>query len=111
MRTLDSQDLEDIVYGACLLGCGGGGPFSTARDMLKAILDLTDKITVLDATEADAEDTFVVTAYIGSATAASHTAFKHLAPPMPARDWSRRSTGLWQVCFRQKSAQSIASRQ
>jgi uncharacterized protein len=80
MRTLDSQDLEDIINGACFLGCGGGGPLSTAQDMLETILSLTDKITVLDAAEADADDTFVVTAYIGSATAAVNTAFKHLAP-------------------------------
>jgi DUF917 family protein len=80
MRTLDSQDLEDIVNGACFLGCGGGGPLSTAQDMLQTILSLTDKITVLDVTEVDAEDTFVVTAYIGSATAAAHTTFKHLSP-------------------------------
>lgn len=80
MRTLNSQDLEDIVNGACFLGCGGGGPFSTAQDMLQTILNLTDKITVLDVTEVGATDTFVVTAYIGSATAVVDTTLKHVSP-------------------------------
>ena len=80
MRTLDSQDLEDVIYGACFLGCGGGGPFGTAQEMLQTILNLTDKITVLDVTEVDAADTFVVTAYIGSATAVVHTTLKHVSP-------------------------------
>lgn len=80
MRTLGSQDLENIVNGACFLGCGGGGPLGTALDMLQTILSLTDKITVLDVTEVGAEETFVVTAYIGSATAAVHTTLKHISP-------------------------------
>jgi len=80
MRTLDSQDLEDIINGACFLGCGGGDPFGTAQEMLQTILSLTDKITVLDVTEVGVEDTFVVTAYIGSATAVVHTTLKHVSP-------------------------------
>jgi DUF917 family protein len=80
MRTLDSVDLEDVVNGACFLGSGGGGPLGMAQNMIQTILSFTDKITVLDVDEVGAADTIAVTAYIGSATVAAHTALKHRSP-------------------------------
>lgn len=37
MRTLDEQNIRDIIYGTTLLGGGGGGPLSAGLEMLNTI--------------------------------------------------------------------------
>ena len=47
MATLNQQDLEDILNGACIFACGGGGPYELGEKLLQDVqgagtVDLVD---------------------------------------------------------------------
>lgn len=51
---LGQADLDDIVLGACALGCGGGGPLAMARAVAGYLASLPEKVMVADpATDVD----------------------------------------------------------
>ena len=52
MRKLHKQDIVEILYGATLLGAGGGGSLCFGLDMLKK-LEKTGEIIELDLLELD----------------------------------------------------------
>lgn len=69
--TLTRQDLEDILHGAAILACGGGGPVGIGRD----IIDYFDKnnlqVQLVDPKAVDAKAWMCVSAFIGSPNAAA----------------------------------------
>ncbi|HIE23467.1 MAG TPA: DUF917 domain-containing protein [Candidatus Korarchaeota archaeon] len=55
MRTLTSDEVEDLIFGAEILGCGGGGSVELALDILKQAEErgLNLKIALLDEIKED----------------------------------------------------------
>jgi DUF917 family protein len=69
--SLSSQDLDDVLDGACILGAGGGGPYSLARQLRDDIVS-TGKPVVLAAPATIPDDArAAVSAGVGSPIAAS----------------------------------------
>lgn len=66
MRTLHGQALEDIVYGACILGSGGGGSLRQARKLLGTISMIAGEIKMADVSEVPEDSMLTVVAGIGS---------------------------------------------
>ena len=40
MRTLDWQEIDDILLGATVLGCGGGGDYEEGRALMRRAYDV-----------------------------------------------------------------------
>ncbi|WP_170574821.1 DUF917 domain-containing protein [Ruegeria atlantica] len=69
MKKLSRQDLEDILYGAAILGTGGGGELSEGLAMIDDALALGKEFIMVDLDEAP-EDALVCTPYILGAISA-----------------------------------------
>jgi DUF917 family protein len=73
MKTLTAQDLQDLLHGACILGSGGGGPFSIGQQILKDLSSFPPPVLAPVAAVGDAEMMYV-SAFVGSPDASgSHT--------------------------------------
>ena len=51
------EDFEDVIIGAKILGCGGGGEESLARVRINYILEKGLKVKVIDPKDVPDEDT------------------------------------------------------
>ncbi|MGC9962004.1 MAG: DUF917 domain-containing protein [Acidimicrobiales bacterium] len=69
MSQLDTQDLEDILNGACILACGGGGPYSLGQKLVAAIAALP-VVDFVDPSDVDGAAQMAVSAGVGSPDAA-----------------------------------------
>ncbi|MGH9170584.1 MAG: DUF917 domain-containing protein [Acidimicrobiales bacterium] len=69
MSQLEKQDLEDILDGACILACGGGGPYTLGRKLVAAILSL-GPVELIDPSDVDPAAQLAVSAGVGSPDAA-----------------------------------------
>jgi len=68
VKTLTWSEVEDILLGATILGCGGGGEFSEGRDSMRRIYDRGLAVT-LAAPDEIAADTLVACPYaVGAMT-------------------------------------------
>jgi hypothetical protein len=65
MRQLTEQDLKDLLAGACILGAGGGGPFSIGESVLKDLAALPP-VVLADPSEVQETDRMAVSAFVGS---------------------------------------------
>ena len=74
-RVLKEQELRDILNGACILGCGGGGPLSIGSAILDDILKLGAPVLLADPASIAPDATMAVSADVGSPNAASGGAF------------------------------------
>jgi hypothetical protein len=75
-RTLDGQDLDDILAGACILGSGGGGPLVLGQELVKDVVKLgVPPLRALK--DVGDRDTAAVSAAAGSPTAAATGAFPY----------------------------------
>jgi uncharacterized protein len=75
-RTLDARDLDDILVGACILGCGGGGPLVLGQELAKDVVKLGIPPLRAVADVGD-DDATAVSAAAGSPTAAATGAFPY----------------------------------
>ncbi len=71
MRTLSSQDLNDLLNGACILGSGGGGPLTIGAEMIKDILKISNTVQLAEPSEIDGSAQMAVSAYVGSPDASN----------------------------------------
>src|SRR5690349_7637614 len=79
-RTLSRQDLDDILAGACVLGCGGGGPLVLGHELVEDVVKLGATLGMprLRAPEHVADDAMTaVSAVAGSPTASVSGAFPY----------------------------------
>lgn len=78
MRILQLQEAEDILYGACIYGTGGGGSLSDGLDIIRNIYS-NGKMIRLIALE-DVEDDWLVASpyYVGSVAAPSEEVVEKL---------------------------------
>lgn len=60
MRTLDAADLEDIAFGAAVLGTGGGGDPYIGKLLARTALEMHGPVTLLDLEELP-DDAHVIT--------------------------------------------------
>jgi DUF917 family protein len=71
MRALSTQDLNDLLNGACILGSGGGGPLTIGAAMVKDIETFQTPVQLADVTDVPATAQMAVSAYVGSPDAAA----------------------------------------
>ncbi|MEI7759357.1 MAG: DUF917 domain-containing protein [Thermoleophilia bacterium] len=70
MRALAWHEVEDILVGATILGCGGGGGLAYGMDQMRLIYD-SGRVVMLAASEEISADTVVACPYaVGAMTAA-----------------------------------------
>lgn len=69
MTELQREDLEDILNGACILACGGGGPYGLGEQLVEATLK-KGAVDLVDPTAVDAHAHMAVSAGVGSPDAA-----------------------------------------
>ncbi|NNE34540.1 MAG: DUF917 family protein, partial [Rhodothermales bacterium] len=71
MRTIQNrQDLEDILNGTCILGSGGGGPYSVGNALIEPIMK-AGGVKLIEPSEAGDADHMAVAAGVGSPEAAT----------------------------------------
>ena len=65
MKTLDRQDIEDIVVAGKILGTGGGGEEEWARPLIKSVYESKKTFRLIDLAELKPRDTVVIASRIG----------------------------------------------
>ena len=65
IRTLSERDLEDLIEGAIVLGCGGGGDPQVARDTLQQALSQGKEFSLLDPEYLKEESWVCILGYVG----------------------------------------------
>jgi uncharacterized protein len=84
-RALTKQDLYDILNGACILGCGGGGPLTLGKQLLAEVIP-KGTVHLIDPKAVGDDELMAIAAGVGSPLAATagfpfdvvHIAFKAL---------------------------------
>lgn len=66
VRTFDRQDLADILDGVVFYASGGGGPKKTAAEIMKSILEISDRVPYVEPGKLGAERWAPVLAAMGS---------------------------------------------
>ncbi|MEM0244147.1 MAG: DUF917 domain-containing protein [Zestosphaera sp.] len=64
--------MNDMIYGAALLGAGGGGSITQGLKIIKEIIDSGRKVVIADLSEVSDEELAVVSAGMGSPLAAKY---------------------------------------
>lgn len=65
MRSLTKQDMLDLLVGAGILGCGGGGSAQSGRQLIDAIYDLGKQFTLTDPNEIPDDRHLCIIAQVG----------------------------------------------
>jgi len=65
LKTLDQQDIEDIIVGGKILGTGGGGEEEWARPLIEKVYESKKAFKLIDLSELNTEDTVVIASRIG----------------------------------------------
>jgi DUF917 family protein len=65
MRTLTRVDLEDYMFGAVILGCGGGGEASSGRELVDYAFDHGHKFNLVDISELKNDDMLCIISSVG----------------------------------------------
>ncbi|WP_455283643.1 DUF917 domain-containing protein [[Eubacterium] cellulosolvens] len=66
MRVLRERELKDIVYGATLLGSGGGGSPENGMQLVKSILEIANEVKLVDPQEVPDYSMLCVVAGMGA---------------------------------------------
>lgn len=86
------QDLADILTGSVFLASGGGGAVKTGEQMLKQILDFTDKVAYIAPEDVADSATMPVMAGLGSPDALEKMGFDYA--PLRAFELLEKEKGL-----------------
>ena len=65
MKTLDRQDIEDIIVGGKILGTGGGGEEEWARPLIEKVYESKKTFRLIDLSELRPDDMVVIASRIG----------------------------------------------
>lgn len=65
MKTLTRQDMEDLLLGAEILGCGGGGTVASGRKMIAEVLRKGKEFRLADPSEISENELIVIVSAIG----------------------------------------------
>jgi hypothetical protein len=65
MKTLTKQDMLDLLVGAGILGCGGGGSEQLGRQLINAIYDSGKHFSLIDPDEIPDDEYLCITAGVG----------------------------------------------
>ena len=65
MKILSSEDMENLLIGAEIMGCGGGGPVEWAREMINEVFDKGKKFRMIDPQELPDDSLVVITGRVG----------------------------------------------
>lgn len=78
MRTLHLQEVEDILYGACIYGTGGGGSLDEGLALVRELYKAGKQVTILTLDEV--KDNWLVASpyYVGSVAPPSKEVSKRL---------------------------------
>ncbi|GAC1650522.1 MAG: DUF917 domain-containing protein [Herpetosiphon sp.] len=80
-RVLSAAELGDIVVGACLLGSGGGGPLSVAKELLKDLEQL-GPVRLVEPSDVRDDERLAVVAIDGSPHDAEQGPFPYTIPTL-----------------------------
>ncbi|MBN1329202.1 MAG: DUF917 domain-containing protein [Candidatus Heimdallarchaeota archaeon] len=86
MQLKTQLDFDDLILGAKILGCGGGGEESLARSLVKFILDNSLSISIINPNDLPHDALLCVTGMVGgrrSPTALAHIANLSVIDPWP----------------------------
>ena len=64
-RRLSDQDMQDLIAGSIVLGCGGGGDPAMARAMVDDAFSKGKEFSLLDPKELGAEDWVCILGHVG----------------------------------------------
>lgn len=70
MRTLDRQDIEDLLVGAKIMGTGGGGEAEWAKPLIEEVYDHGKKFRLVDPRELSDSKIVVIVSRIGGGVTA-----------------------------------------
>ena len=65
MRRLNKQDMEDLLSGALILGCGGGGDPRAGKELIEEAYRRRKGFYVVDLNEVDDEGIYCLISYVG----------------------------------------------
>jgi DUF917 family protein len=69
MRELDRQDVNDLIVGAKILGCGGGGEAELGQALIDEIYGAGKSFRVIDPSEIPPEELIVIVGTVGGGVA------------------------------------------
>jgi len=77
LQVLTNEYLENLMYGACFLGCGGGGSLDMAKNVLETLKDLNkeNKIQMIDIDDLDDDGYLCFIAGVGAPSAKINSPF------------------------------------
>src|SRR5437899_1689903 len=88
-QSLQAQDLKNILDGACILGCGGGGPYWAGQQLSDYVLQSVSSVTMVQPGEVNDSVWLGVAAGIGTTDIGSQLRGKHAnfkIPEAPIHD-------------------------
>jgi len=89
VRTLDRQELHDILMGCAFLGTGGGGSLDKGLETVEAHLTAGRAVRLADLDELPPDTRVATPYYCGSLAPSGKTAFKARAAPWDGRECER----------------------
>lgn len=78
MRTLSWQEVDDVLVGATVLGCGGGGDCEEGRELMRRAHDAGRAVTLASPDEVDADAVICCPYGVGGLTAGDAAAYEGL---------------------------------
>lgn len=74
-RVLCEQEMEDLVEGAIILGCGGGGNPDVARNMIRDVFSMGKEFALLDPKDFPDEAWLCILGYVGGGITAEEKVY------------------------------------
>lgn len=93
LRNVSRQELEDMVQGGIVLGCGGGGDVEISRQLVEQIVSLNTELTMASLDEIPDDAVVAVISGMGSPMATKKKGFD-LEQCVKAADYLEQFTGL-----------------
>lgn len=80
LRRLAWREVEDVLMGATILGCGGGGPLAYGTDLMRRLYDDGGAVTIAAARDVDGDTVAACPYGVGAMTAADEDPYGDRPP-------------------------------
>jgi DUF917 family protein len=85
MRELDLENVNDLLVGAKILGCGGGGEAEWSRPLIDEIYGAGKRFRIIDPSEIPANELVVIVGTVGGGVAQEDKKMVENLRPMPEK--------------------------